>query len=301
MMKGFVNINKPLDMTSSDVVIIVRGILRRATGEKQKTGHLGTLDPMASGVLPVAVGNATRLFDYLQAKTKVYQATFKFGIETDTLDSAGKVTRTRDIIPSKEQLVCALAKYKGDISQIPPLYSAKSVGGKRAYDLARAGVEVELQPKVVHIDCVELIDDVDGVVALQNGSKTLDNGEFAVQITCGGGTYIRAIARDIAAMLNTVGYMSSLNRIKTGEFCIESAVDLKEFEQNPLDYVQNIDDAVKSFESFDLPTDVADKVLNGVRMSFDNLPKGDFVVRFNGEVVGMACEIDGKLAIRTRL
>lgn len=138
-MKGFVNINKPLGMTSSDVVVKVRGILRRASGEKQKVGHLGTLDPQGSGVLPVAVGTATRLFDFMQEKTKVYQATFVFGKETDTLDGVGKVVETSDILPTKEQIFAFVSSYCGEIDQIPPQYSAKSVDGKRAYDWREKG------------------------------------------------------------------------------------------------------------------------------------------------------------------
>ncbi len=301
MLKGFVNINKPLNMTSSDVVVIVRGILRRVTGEKQKVGHLGTLDPMASGVLPIAVGNATRLFDYLQAKTKVYQATFKFTETTDTLDSAGVITQTSSIVPTKDQIIDVIKDYCGDINQIPPIYSAKSVGGKRAYDLARAGIEVELKPKKVHIDSIKLIDDVDGIVHLQSGDIALQPNEYAFEIVCGGGTYIRAIARDIAEKLGTVGYMSSLNRIKTGDFCIENAISIKDFEQNPLDNILNVDCGLSMYERYELPYESSQKVLNGVKLSFENMPKDDFVITLNGEIMGIAHNERGLLHIKTRL
>ena len=172
-MKGFVNINKPLGMTSSDVVVKVRGILRRASGEKQKVGHLGTLDPQGSGVLPIAVGTATRLFDFMQEKTKVYQATFVFGKETDTLDGVGKVVETSDILPTKDQISAFVSSYCGEIDQIPPQYSAKSVDGKRAYDLAREGKTVNLTPKRVNIIYVKLIEAVYGVAHLANGNYAL--------------------------------------------------------------------------------------------------------------------------------
>ena len=118
-LKGFINIFKPLTITSSDVVVKVRGILRRATGEKQKVGHLGTLDPLAVGVLPIAIGNATRLFDYMQDKQKTYIATFKFGSTTDTLDRGGKITETNDKLVSKEDILKTLPKLIGDILQMP--------------------------------------------------------------------------------------------------------------------------------------------------------------------------------------
>ncbi len=301
MLKGFVNINKPLNMTSSDVVVIVRGILRKTTGEKQKVGHLGTLDPMASGVLPIAIGNATRLFDYLQAKTKIYQSTFKFTETTDTLDCAGIITNTSSVIPTREQIINAIRDYCGDVYQVPPIYSAKSIGGKRAYDLARAGIEVELKPKKVHIDSIKLIDDVDGIVHLQSGDRLLQPNEYAFEIVCGSGTYIRAIARDIAEKLGTVGYMSSLNRIKTGSFCIENAISIKDFEQNPLDNLLDIDCGLSTYERYELPSELSEKVLNGVKVHLKNMPKDDFVLTLNGKIVGIAYDERGLLHIKTRL
>ena len=150
-MKVFVNINKPSGMTSSDVVVKVRGILRKASGEKQKVGHLGTLDPIGTGVLPIAVGSATRLFDYMQEKVKVYRATFVFGQTTDTLDITGNITGECDVFPTKEQIDVAVSAIHGEIDQIPPQYSAKSVDGVRAYDFARKGIEVDLKPKRITI------------------------------------------------------------------------------------------------------------------------------------------------------
>ena len=237
-MKGFVNINKPLGMTSSDVVVKVRGILRRASGEKQKVGHLGTLDPQGSGVLPIAVGTATRLFDFMQEKRKVYQATFVFGKETDTLDGVGKIVATSDILPAKEQIEPFVATYHGKIDQVPPQYSAKSVDGRRAYDLARQGVAVELAPKRVNIEYVKLLDSSNGVAHLKKGDYTLQDNEYAFEIACSSGTYIRSIARDVAYALKTVGYMSSIDRVQSGNFRLDDAVTLEEFEKEPLRYLK---------------------------------------------------------------
>lgn len=301
MLKGFVNITKPLNMTSSDVVVIVRGILRRATGEKQKVGHLGTLDPLANGVLPIAIGNATRLFDYSQQKTKVYQAIFKFGVTTDTLDCAGKITENSGIIPKYDEICEQATALCGEIEQIPPQYSAKSVDGHRAYDLARLGVQVDLKPKKVRIDSIIPIQPTNGYVRLSSGEYPLSNDEVAFEISCGSGTYIRAIARDIAEALGTVGYMTHLERIKSGQFDISNSVTLEQFQQTPLEYLKPINILLNEFEEFEIPSQYIDKVLNGVRVKFDNMPNGDFIATNNGEIVGIAHSIDGALCIKTRL
>ena len=222
-MKGFVNIYKPSGMTSSDVVVKVRGILRRATGEKQKTGHLGTLDPLATGVLPIAVGNATRLFDYMQKKTKVYIAMFKFGETTDTLDRGGVVTCVDGKTVNSKDIELVLTDLVGEIDQLPPQYSAKSIGGRRAYDIAREGGIAELKPKTVSIRSIEILSLPETEITIQNERYTLGHNEFAFRIVCGSGTYIRAIARDMAALMNTVGYMTSLCRVQSGDFFIESS------------------------------------------------------------------------------
>lgn len=300
-MKGFVIVNKPKGMTSSDVVVIVRGILRKASGQKQKVGHLGTLDPQGTGVLPVAVGNATRLFDYLQDKTKVYQATFVFGTETDTLDTDGQVISTSPILPTAEQIDDILPTLCGEIDQIPPMYSAKSVNGQRAYDLARKGVKVELKPKRISIDSIKRIDDGNGNAVLQNGNKKLARGEFAFEIQCSGGTYIRSVARDMANALGTVAYMSSIHRIQNGSFEIENSVSISDFEKEPFRYLKSIDECLPNFARFDLPSQLSDKVLNGVKVKCDNLPDGDFFVKLNGEILGIGQNRDGELRMKTRL
>ena len=300
-MKGFVNINKTLGMTSSDVVVKVRGILRRASGEKQKVGHLGTLDPQGSGVLPIAVGTATRLFDFMQEKTKVYQATFVFGKETDTLDGAGKVVETSDILPTKEQIEAFVATYHGKIDQIPPQYSAKSVDGKRAYDLAREGKTVNLTPKRVNIIYVKLIEAVNRVAHLANGNYALSENEYAFEIACSSGTYIRSIARDVAHALGTVGYMSSINRIRSGNFCLDDAVTLEEFEKYPLRYLKNISDVLCDCDCFDLDELFAKKVLNGVKLPFDDMPSGLFLVKLKDDIVAIGENQDGLLRLKTRL
>ena len=220
---GFVNIAKPADMTSSDAVCIVRGVLSRRIGGRQKTGHLGTLDPLAEGVLPIALGKATALFDFLAFKTKEYIARFTFGRTTDTLDRGGVFLADEGRVPTEGELKAALPRFFGDVMQVPPAYSAKSVDGKRAYDLARKGVMPELAARPVHIESIELL--------ASNGA------EFTLRIVCGGGTYIRALARDIAAALGTVAFMSALTRTRSGMFTLEDAVTMDDFRAAPEEHI----------------------------------------------------------------
>lgn len=300
-MRGFVNVNKPTGISSSFVVQKVKKALCSASGQKVKVGHFGTLDPLASGVLPIAVGTATRLFDYAQAKVKVYQATFLFGVETDTFDSEGAVTKTDDKIILKSDVQTAIKVFIGKIKQIPPMYSAKSVNGKRAYQLAREGKEVDLAPKEVEILDFKLLEDDNGSVMLKSGEYALKPNEFAFEIACSSGTYIRALARDLASTLGTVGYMSSLLRVKSGSFELADAVTIEEFSLNPLAYLKPIEFVADTFKSYDLDEKLKDRALNGVKLHLDDMPNGEFVVKIAGEIVGIAENLYGTLKFKTRL
>ena len=209
---GFFNIDKPSGELSSAVVNKCKWL----TGTP--CGHMGTLDPLASGVLPVGVGNATRLFDYFLQKEKEYIADFTFGVYADTLDSTGELHLQGDI-PTQRQIEEVLPTLVGEVMQIPPKYSAKNVNGKRGYDLARAGVEFELPAKQVQIDEIRLVE------------QTAENA-FRFVIRCGGGTYIRSIARDMAAALSTYAVMSGLRRTKSGFFTLENAIPFEIFKQD---------------------------------------------------------------------
>ena len=208
--KGIVAINKPANWTSFDVVNKIKHMVY-----PQKVGHLGTLDPMATGVLLVTIGKATKLFDLMQEKTKTYVAEFEFGYETDTLDSTGKVINQKEIKNiDKSNLVKAIQTQIGEIEQIPPKYSAKSINGKRAYDLARKDVEFELKPKKVSVYQIDLI--------------SFDGIKCKLKIQCGTGTYIRAIGRDIAKELNNFATMTSLVRTNVGKFSVESCQNIQD-------------------------------------------------------------------------
>lgn len=212
---GFFNVDKPSGLVSSTVV----NKLKWLTGVP--CGHMGTLDPLASGVLPVGVGNAARLFDYFLEKEKEYIAEFTFGVDSDTLDSTGTLV-CGGHVPSEGEIAAVLPTFFGDIMQVPPKYSAKNVNGKRGYELARAGVEFELAPKKVHIFGMELL-----------GKSVEKENTYRIKIACGGGTYIRSLARDIASALGTKAVMSSLLRTKSGYFTLDKAIPFSLLESDP--------------------------------------------------------------------
>lgn len=210
-MNGFLNLYKPKGVSSARVLNAVKRSLKGET-----VGHMGTLDPLADGVLPVAIGKSTRLFDYLLDKDKEYVATVAFGFSTDSYDLEGEITRRCDVLPSDAEVEAACKKLTGDIMQIPPIYSAKCVNGKRSYELARKGVAVELPPKKVTVKSIRVLDKI-------------SESEYKIKIVCGGGTYIRAIARDLGLLCGTVATMTSLTRTASGIFRIENSVTAEEF------------------------------------------------------------------------
>lgn len=210
---GVIILNKPLQISSNSASNKVKWLL-----SAKKAGHLGTLDPLATGVLPVALGKATKLFDRFLKKTKTYIATFEFGYETDTLDCEGEIENKKDCDITIGDINKVLDDFKGEISQMPPKYSAKRVNGKRAYDLARAGIEFTLSPKNITIYEIKVL-------------NKLNKNIFEFEITCSSGTYIRSIARDMAYKLNTYGTMIKLVRTKCGIFDIKNAVTFEDIEK----------------------------------------------------------------------
>lgn len=213
-MTGFFNIDKEEGVSSAYVV----NRLKRLT--RTPCGHMGTLDPLASGVLPVGAGNATRLFNYFLGKKKTYAARFRFGVTTETLDNESEKIYGGEV-PSEGDIADMLPSLTGKLMQVPPNYSAKCVNGRRGYQLARAGEEFSLPPKEVEVFSFRL-----------TGQTAPD--EFSFEIVCGGGTYIRALARDLARALGTNGYMSALRRTQSGVFTAETAVPLDALTQSNL-------------------------------------------------------------------
>ena len=212
-MHGWIILDKPVGPGSTQAVSAVKRALRIGGYPKLKVGHGGTLDPLASGVLPVAVGEATKLSGRMLDADKVYQFSIGFGIETDTLDAEGQTVATSDIRPSATEIEAILSRFTGAIDQMPPAYSALKVDGQRAYDLARAGSEVRLEPRRVTIHHLAL-----------TGPDT-----FTARVSKG--TYIRSLARDIAHALGTVGHVTMLRRTKAGPFTLESAISLDKLEE----------------------------------------------------------------------
>ncbi|MPS69452.1 MAG: tRNA pseudouridine(55) synthase TruB [Novosphingobium sp.] len=211
---GWIILDKPLGLGSTQAVAAVKRNLREAGyGKKVKVGHGGTLDPLATGVLPVALGEATKLAGRMLDASKSYLFTVRFGSETDTLDLEGKVIATSDVRPALEQVEAVLPRFTGPIEQVPPIYSALKVDGERAYDLARAGQEVELKTRAVTILDLRLerFDPEEGATLLAHVSK---------------GTYIRSLARDVAQALGTRGTVTMLRRVKAGPFELSHAISL---------------------------------------------------------------------------
>ncbi len=216
-MDGIIVINKPIGCTSYNIVYRVKKIF------KEKVGHTGTLDPLATGVLPILIGKGTKLSNYLMEHDKEYIATLKLGKKTDTLDAEGKVIEEREVddnIFNKDKIDEVLNKFIGKIEQIPPLYSAIKVNGKKLYEYARNGQNVEVKPRQVEIYKINLL----------NIDK--EQKEIKFKVNCSKGTYIRTLCLDIAEKLGSIGYMSSLQRTRVGRFKIEDAITIDELEKN---------------------------------------------------------------------
>jgi tRNA pseudouridine55 synthase len=209
---GWIILDKPVGLGSTQAVSAVKRALRDAGEPKTKVGHGGTLDPLASGVLPIALGEATKLAGRMLDATKAYDFTIRFGEKTDTLDLEGKVIATSDVRPSRAEVEAILPRFTGPIRQTPPAFSALKVDGKRAYDLARAGEEVELAQREVTIHALSIV--------------AAGANEATLSATVSKGTYIRSLARDIALALNTVGHVTMLRRTKAGPFTLEKAISL---------------------------------------------------------------------------
>ena len=210
---GWLVLDKPQGLTSTRALGIARRLLNAA-----KAGHAGTLDPLATGVLPLAFGEATKTVPFLVEATKIYRFTVQWGAETTTDDVEGSVTRTSELRPEREAIVRALAAFVGDIMQVPPNYSALKVDGERAYDLAREGEEFELAPRHARIDRIEMLE--------------AEPDAAVFEMTCGKGTYVRAFARDLGRALGCLGYVKALCRLAVGPFSLKSAIPLEKLEES---------------------------------------------------------------------
>jgi tRNA pseudouridine55 synthase len=211
-LSGWLILDKPIGLGSTQAVSAVKRALREAGEPKTRVGHGGTLDPLASGVLPIAIGEATKVAGRMLDATKQYAFTIRFGEEMDTLDAEGQVVATSDVHPTAEEVANILPQFTGPIEQVPPVYSALKIEGKAAYARARAGEEVELKPRQVTVHELRLI--------------SASGNEAFLLTTVSKGTYIRSLARDIARALNTVGHVTILRRTRAGPFTLETAISL---------------------------------------------------------------------------
>jgi tRNA pseudouridine55 synthase len=249
-MTGFLDLNKPPGVTSRDVVNAVV----RLVGRRTKAGHAGTLDPLASGVLVVAVGSATRLIEHVQAQAKSYRAVVRLGARSDTLDADGQIEEVSDPpVPDEAAVRAALASQVGMIEQIPPQFSALKVGGRRAYDLARRGEAVELAARPVRIDRVEL---------LRYAWPRLE-----IAVDCGAGTYIRSIARDVGEALGCGGLIEVLERTAVGVFRLADALDPAALRAESLaGHLRPLTDAVPDLPRVPLDPEQADRIARGAAL-----------------------------------
>ena len=243
-------IDKPTGKTSSQVVAIVKKLLNA-----QKAGHGGTLDPLATGVLPIALGEATKTVSYAMDGTKRYRFSVTWGEARDTDDLEGAVTESSDVRPSKAEIGAVLKNFLGDIHQIPPAYSAIKINGNRAYDLARSGEPVEIPPRPVLINSLELVD--------------LPDKDHAVfDVTCGKGTYVRSLGRDIALALGTYGHISSLRRTAAGPFKEAEAISLESLQSlvhsaPPSTYLRAVESALDDIPALLLNETQAEHLKHG--------------------------------------
>ncbi len=248
-MNALLILDKPQGLSSHSAVHRIRKI----TGE-ERVGHAGTLDPMATGVLLILLGSAARLSEWIVTHDKKYRATVKLGVETDTYDATGNVTTTRAVNVSKEEIAAALETFIGKQKQIPPAHSAIQIQGKRAYKLARQGVELEMQPRAIEIFSIENI--------------AIENDLVAFDVHCGKGTYIRSLAHDLGAKLGAGAHLAALRRTASGNFSIEQSLTLEQTSEamtrNDLErYLLPMDLAIPQFDAVYLNQTETRAILNG--------------------------------------
>ena len=286
-MNGILIVNKPKQYTSHDVVEKVKKIC----GEK--VGHTGTLDPMATGVLPLLIGQGTKLSKYLINHDKIYVSTIQLGKKTDTLDSEGNIIEEKAVnikLLNKENVQKVLEFQKGKKTQTPPIYSAIKVNGKKLYEYARKGVEVEIPKREIEIYNIELLN-------INEKDQTIE-----LKVHCSKGTYIRTLCENIAESLGTIGYMKELNRVQVGQFNLSQSVTVEELEKNRENekfWNQHLITIQKFFENYpiiDLKKEKLNLFLNGVQLTNNN-NDGLYQVKVNNTIIGIG-NIKNKLLKR---
>lgn len=274
---GWLFINKESGITSHDVVAKVRRALKF-----KKIGHAGTLDPMATGVVVVALGKATRLIRFLQ-EIKTYKAEVFLGIATDTLDAEGKITSQQEVTVSKEEIEKVIQKYIGKIDQIPPMFSAVQQDGKRLYDLARKGIEVERKIRHTEVFDIKIL--------------SWDLPKFSIEVFCRSGTYIRTLADDIGRDLGCGAHLSKLERNNSNGFDISLALNIADLNTDNInEHLLPIDFPLQHLDKLVLPEEEEEKYLNGIKLVKKDFPSGVKLVKnSNDKLLGIAELIDNIL------
>lgn len=280
-MQGILVVNKRQGITSHDCIYILRDLL----GIK-KIGHSGTLDPMATGVLPMTIGKATRVSSFIQDSEKEYIATIEFGIETDTEDITGNIINRSDKIPTKEEILEILPKFTGVIEQTPPMYSAVRLGGRKLYKIAREGKVVDRPKRKVKIYGLEL----------------LGTNPYKVKINCSSGTYVRTLISDIGKSLVTFATMTSLVRTKVGPFTVEKAITIDDLENMTKEEIEEkfypTEFALRNMPRYNVPKSFFERLINGVKFFDNRMEDGKYSVYCRDEFIGIGEFIDGRLRIK---
>lgn len=263
-MNGVIIMDKPKGVTSFKAL----GIVKRALGTK-KVGHTGTLDPDATGVLPILVGKATKAAELLSAADKEYEAKIKLGVRTDTLDLSGTVLEEREVKVSENDIINVIKSFEGDIMQLPPMYSAVSVGGRRLYDLARSGEEVERTERKVNIRSIEVTD--------------ISLPYVTFNVSCSKGTYIRTLADDIGEKLSTLAAVAELRRTRCGVFTLENAHTPEEIEKGAMDCMLPIDTLFEKYSRLDLDGRMSTLIKNGVPAYVSGQKDGEVLRLYDNE------------------
>lgn len=282
---GIIVLYKPQDWTSFDVIAKARGIL-----STRKVGHSGTLDPMATGVLPVFMGRATKAVNMQIVKDKEYVATFVLGIRTDTGDITGQVTEKTDVTATSRDVKQATEKFVGAITQLPPMYSAVKLNGQPLYKLARQGITVERKPRQVTIKEIEFIPD-----------DNLGENEYKIRVLCSEGTYIRTLTEDIGESLGCCATLTSLCRTKACGYSIDQAITLEQLQQARINdkidsLITDTDTVFTHLERIDLSKELAIRILNGAKSRIAK-PDGDYRVYYKNKFYAVANVTDKKMSV----
>ena len=283
-MNGILLIDKPADWTSSDVVAKLRGILH-----EKRIGHSGTLDPMATGLLVLFVGRATRAAEFAESQDKRYRASLRLGLTTDTQDTTGKAIGGAPRAISREELEAVLGRFRGRIEQLPPMYSAIKVKGQKLYEIARRGGEIERQPRAVTIHSLDVLGEAEG--------------DWLLDVRCSKGTYVRTLCHDIGQALGCGGCMSALRRTEAGRFRLENACTLEQVQQAAAEgraesLLLPVDSLFSGCKKLILRAGGEKRVRNGGTLPAKNAPEGDYrLFSESGEFLALGRVADGELKV----